>query len=130
MVDFFNDYFINVVSNLIVNVPMINSNPLSYVQLVPKTFFFPISSFDIQKIICTLKDKPCNLSNIPAKVTKSISYNLSEILSFIFNNCIEQGVYPDKMKQARVIPIFKLRRKLILGVIDQSVHFFYNKLNY
>ena len=89
MADFFNDYFVNVVSNLIVNVPIIDLNPLSYIPLVSETFFFfPISSFDIQNIICKLKDKPCNLSNIPTKVIKSISYNLSEIFCFIFNNCI------------------------------------------
>ena len=82
---------------------------LSLKPFVSETFFFfSISSFDIQEIICKLKDKPCNFSDIPAKVIKSIFYNLSEILCFIFNNCIEQGIYPDKMKQARVIPIFKL----------------------
>ena len=51
------------------------------------------------------------MSNILEKVIKTIFYNLSEIFYFIFSNCIEHGVYPDKIKQTMVIHIFKSGKK-------------------
>ena len=59
-----------------------------------------------------MKSKPTHLLDIPFHVIKSISKHLSNIISFIYNLCIEQGKYPDLLKHARVTPIHKSGDKL------------------
>ena len=50
--------------------------------------------------------------NIPQKVIKSNPFNILIALSHIFNLSIKEGVFPNKMKLAKVIPIFKKGSKL------------------
>ena len=59
-----------------------------------------------------MKCKPTNLHDIPFNVLKFISKPLSLLISHLYNLCIEQGKYPDVLKIARVIPIYKSGDKL------------------
>ena len=52
-------------------------------------------------------NKAIGIDNIPAKILKWAVELFVPILTKIFNKCIEEGVYPDSLKLARVIPIFK-----------------------
>ena len=45
--------------------------------------------------------------NVPQKVIKSSPLNILKALSHIFNLSIKDGIFPQKMKIAKVIPIFK-----------------------
>ena len=58
-----------------------------------------------KKIILNTKSKPCNIHDIDA--LKSIADFLSNYLKYLYNACIQSGVYPDNLKYGRVIPIFK-----------------------
>ena len=113
MVNYFNNYFINVVSSIISNIPQIPIN--RFLQNIPSInhsfYFFPLSPPELQVTILKLKDKYCGLHDISTKVLKSVHIPLSFILTDIFNSCIESGTYPNKLKIARVIPIYKSGNK-------------------
>ena len=44
---------------------------------------------------------------MPSKVSKLIVDNIADPLSVVFNKCISDGYFPDRLKIAQVIPIFK-----------------------
>ena len=52
-------------------------------------------------------NKATGIDNIPAKILKWVIDIIVPILTKLFNICIEKGVYPDSLKLARVMPIFK-----------------------
>ena len=52
-------------------------------------------------------NKSVGIDEIPPKIVKWAAPILAPILTLVFNKCILSGVYPDSLKIARVIPIFK-----------------------
>ena len=54
-----------------------------------------------------MKDKPCHISAISNKILKNICNIIAPVLSKIINRSLSQGVFPDLLKKARVVPIFK-----------------------
>ena len=51
------------------------------------------------------------MHDVPLHVIKEVASPISEILTFIFNLCIETGKYPKTLKKARVIPVYKSGNK-------------------
>ena len=71
-------------------------------------FLSPIIDDEIFKEIFSLKDgKSPGIDGITPKILKSISHVIVPILSHIFNLVLTSGIYPDALKVAKVIPIFK-----------------------
>ena len=117
MVNYFNCYFVNVVSTIVSNGP---SRPLqTFFKNIPlindSFYFFPVTAFEVQSVVVKLKDKPCCITDISTKVIKSVSLPISYILSYLFNHLIESGIYPTVLKKARVIPIYKSGNKQDVG---------------
>ena len=52
-------------------------------------------------------DKASRMSMIPNKILKSAKYIISESLTDIFNTSLESNTFPDDLKEAGMIPIFK-----------------------
>ena len=74
----------------------------------PNSFTFPPSTpDDIHKIIHSLKNKSSHLNAIPVKIMKKVARFISPILSTVINLSIESGVFPDCLKNSRVIPVPK-----------------------
>lgn len=62
---------------------------------------------DIMKAISTLKNKKCNVDEIPVKIIKENKVLLCEPLSKLFNVSINNGVFPRHFKVAKIISIHK-----------------------
>ena len=45
------------------------------------------------------------------------------LLKFLFEMSLESGIFLDKLKLARIIPLLKLEIRLILVIIDQYQYF-------
>ena len=107
--DVFNFHFTNVVSSLISNLPpMINYDFFSDLSSVSYScFLIPCSNEEINSTLKTLGNKGNILYDIPSKFICLISDQVVPILVYIFNMCLEVGVYPDFLKTARVIPLYK-----------------------
>ena len=104
----FNDYFVNIATNLNNNMPSDHFQDYkNFMQnrVADTLFFNDIESKEIDDIINNLN--PNKYSDISPRILKLFRYTLSPILAILFNNCIYAGVFPDVLKIARVIPLFK-----------------------
>ena len=70
------------------------------------SFFTATSTpYEISDVISTLKSgKLLGPNSIPMKILKSLSSQISSPLSQIINESFQSGVFPDKLKLAKVIP--------------------------
>lgn len=73
------------------------------------TFAFdPITTEEVGKILNGLD--PCKSSGpdgIPTKILIICKDYIAPVLAKMFNICLDQGVFPEELKQANIIPIFK-----------------------
>ena len=86
------------------------SNPLNHNFL-----FKSVDSNEIIFIIDSLENsKATGPHSIPTEILKLIRFNISYPLKEIINMSFATGVYPDKLKIAKVIPIFKNKGEQLL----------------
>ena len=105
----FNHFFVNVGSEIANSIDSHPDNHKMYLQgNYPNSFFFsPVSDVEVANVICSLKDKPSHFNSVPTKVLKFIRRLISPLLASIINKSIEDGIFPDSLKIAKIIPIFK-----------------------
>jgi hypothetical protein len=108
----FNRYFINLTHS---NVNIFSTNDKNSRHMnsmtcnLPNSIFMrPTNTFDIQKIINSLKNcYSTGYDSISTKVVKSVSHIISPLISHIINLCIEKGEFPERLKIGIVKPLFK-----------------------
>ena len=106
----FNKFFVNVSHDITKNIPRSNKSPVDFMgDKIGNSFFTaPSVPFEISDIISALKSgKSLGPNSIPMKVLKCLSPLISSPLSQIINKSFQSGIFPDKMKLAKVIPLFK-----------------------
>ena len=75
-------------------------------------FLFPTTENEIKKIVSRLKSKKSSgFDGISNVLLKSIIPEIQLPLSVIFNKSLRNGIFPDKMKLAEVVPIYKMKGK-------------------
>ena len=86
-----------------------DSDFLQYVDNVEETAFFkPITSKEIIDIVNTFTNNTsAEYDDIDIRIVKRAIHLICKHLSAIFNQCMKSGVFPESMKIARVVPIFK-----------------------
>ena len=112
MANAFNDFFTSIGPKLDeeISCPKRNRTPTYYLNSrIPLSFLIsPTNPKEINEIIISLDDSkssgPCS---IPTKVLKLVNEELSYPFSDICNSSFKEGVFPDKNKIAKVIPIHK-----------------------
>ena len=71
-------------------------------------FLYPTDHREIEKILKEITSKPTeDLYGINTQTLKSVSVHISRPLADIFNRALEQGIFPKKLKVARITPIYK-----------------------
>ena len=105
----FNKYFVNVSHDITRNISRSNKLPLDF--MVDKTgdsfFTAPSIPLEISDIISLLKSgKSLGPNSITMKILKLLSPLISAPLSQIINELCQYRVFPEKMKLAKVIPLF------------------------
>ena len=70
-------------------------------------FLNPTSPLEIHKQVGSFKNTAAGRDDISPKVVKSVIMHISEPLCIIFNLSLTTGIFPCKLKLARVTPIFK-----------------------
>jgi hypothetical protein len=119
----FNDFFVNVTNDLKENIDVSSSsveeicshymNHPSIVSICEnakkKHFDFEAVTRDtvLKKLKCLNARKSCGYDLIPAKLLRYGAGPLSHSLTPIINSCFRLQVYPDKLKDAEVSPIYK-----------------------
>ena len=69
--------------------------------------FTPIESTDVISVIKGLKNKNCNTDCIPNRLYKLIDKVIAPHLASLFNQSLNEGIYPESLKIAKVTPIYK-----------------------
>ena len=76
-------------------------------------FFYPTTQIEIDRTIKNLKSKSSyGLDGISNKLLKELRSELLEPLTIIFNKSLSEGCFPEKMKTASVVPLYKGKSKI------------------
>ena len=86
----------------------------SKIKRNPKSLFLtPTTSTEICNLIENLPNKSSSgFDQINNKLLKAIKVEISKPLEIIFNNSLTSGIFPEVMKMAEVIPLYKGKCKL------------------
>ena len=95
-------------------IPAPNGMPEHTAALCSSFYLYETSEEEVVRLIGNLSDgKAINENDIPTKIIKLAKFVLAPILTRIFNKCINEGFYPDCLKVAEVIPIYKFGEQSI-----------------
>ena len=84
--------------------------------------FKPVEAELISKTINNLPNKnSCGCDGINTNLLKIIEPAITKSLTILINQVLRVGVFPDKLKIAKVIPIYKKVTKQYLVIIDRSL---------
>lgn len=111
----FNNYFLSVVDTLVKqNDGKCDLSSLEYKHLFKadsvfrSIFLFPVLECDVVKVVESLKNGTApGLDGISTIILKKIYRKILRVLVYVINMSFESGVFPDSLKEAVVIPIYK-----------------------
>ena len=107
----FNDYFTQIGPQMAQTVPVVNNISFKHF-LKDKTDtifkFNPVHNSDIKKIILDLNSKTSSgHGNISTVLLKCLEPILTPILTLIINQSLNSGIFPKKLKIAKIVPLHK-----------------------
>ena len=108
--DEFNKYFINIGPNLISKLPQNLPNPVDFMNTTrtfPSLFLSPTTIDEVQSIMHTLKPTSPGHDNITLRTLKHIFPIIAQPLTHIINLSLQNGIFPNEMKIAKITPIYK-----------------------
>jgi len=105
----FNKYFVNAPHELCTKFPSASIDPCSYIKKhIKKSLYMRSTTEDeIQMVLSTLRNSSPGYDDINVRVLKRIKDQIIKPLTHLCNLSLENGVVPDKLKIAKVIPIHK-----------------------
>ena len=104
----FNVYFSSCADNLASSIPSVHVTPSSYVKSVRNSFvFLDTSETEVANTILSFKSKGSPLNTIPSFIFKQIAYIIAPVLAKLINVSVSEGIFPNCLKVARVIPLHK-----------------------
>lgn len=108
----FNDYFVNIASNLISNSKPIITNTSKKTAnknvIYPSIYFQPTTENELLSIINNMKNKRSSgLDEWSNFLLKKCSSHLVKPLCHIINLSLNEGYFPQSLKIAKIIPIYK-----------------------
>jgi hypothetical protein len=107
----FNNFFSKIGSQIASSIPPSSTDPLSYIPDTPNVPQLNLNQTGPSQIIDLLKsfdNKPTpDLDGVSIKLLKFVSHEIAVPLAHIYNLSITHGVFPEKFKTARVVPVYK-----------------------
>ena len=110
----FNDFFINIGPSLAKLIPTSTTDPISYLPQpnVSSLFLNPTTALEVINITASLKPTAsCGYDDLSPRVIRSVINHIAVPLSKVFNLAFTTGSFPDKLKIAKVTPVFKSDNK-------------------
>jgi len=106
----FNEYFVNIGKNLANSIKHCDKSFTSYLSNSPSNSLamFFTNSHEIINILMSLKNKhSAGFDNIPVSIVKKCISIIAEPIASLVNCSFSTGSFPDKLKIAKVCPVFK-----------------------
>ena len=108
----FNGYFINVGKTLSSKISSVTNCPFTETSLIPNhAQYFFLHPIRVQEVINHINElnpsKSGGRLGIPIKYIKLSVNVIAPILTNFYNHCITTGCFPDILKIAEVIPLYK-----------------------
>ena len=113
----FNKFYVNIGPSFSEKIPDGSKDPLSYINkyVMDSMLVTETTCDEIKNIIVSLKNSSSDWDDIHSKVLKR-SYNYYfQVLTHIFNLSLTQGIFPQELKLARVIPLYKNEDKMLIN---------------
>ena len=109
VVDHLNNYFCAIGGSITNSFPFNPNSHSSYLSgnYINSFFFTPVTVYDINKVVLSLKNKACQIDVLPVYILKYLSIYISPVLTNLINKSLATGKFPDIFKLARVVPIHK-----------------------
>ena len=116
-----NKYFVNIAGKIDAEIPRTRKSPLDYLgRKIDSSFFLsPTESAEIENIVSQLKNgKSVGPFSIPCNLLKMLNKFISPILALSINESFLTGVFPDKLKIAKVIALHKKVQLIAFQITD------------
>ena len=105
----FNNYYVNVGPALAENISQTDISPTTYIFYNNESSLFlnPTNEEEVKRIISQLKEASPGCDTIHSKIVKKTFEYFADPLVHILNLSLSQGIFPNELKLAKVIPIYK-----------------------
>ena len=113
----FNTFYTGIGPSLCRTLPKSDVNPTSYLKSRNKYSMFtePTNDIEVKKLISNLKVSAVGWDELSANVLKQCTDDIIHPLTHVFNMSLTHGVFPNELKIAKVIPLYKGDSKCILS---------------
>ena len=105
----FNRFFTTIAHDLAAALPQSSVSPYLYVRpnTLPEIEYVPVSPIEVSNIIKSLNATKTGVNEISVNFFKKYHIHFIQCLCDIINQCFSNGIFPDFLKIATVIPILK-----------------------
>ena len=105
----FNNFFCSIGSDYDSKIPISDNDPCQFIKVNHPTYFFlePVSPVEVEYYIKNLKNSQQNIDSISMPIFKEFHEIFSLIIADLINKCFETGIFPDSLKKAVVLPLYK-----------------------
>ena len=105
----FNLFFSNVGINLAKNIKPSKYPPVHYLHgnYTNSMFITPVLKAEVSSIIKNLKNSAAGWDELSPKQMKTIACYIAEPLTYLCNISLTKGIFPQELKRANVIPLYK-----------------------
>lgn len=105
---YFNNHFSSIATSISNNIPR---NSSTFELLSPRILndcnFYPVTVQEVKNVMQLFKSKSVFMNDIRPSLLLRVVDTICPILCNLFNACFRDSIFPDCLKTARVIPIFK-----------------------
>lgn len=108
--NYFNEYFSQIGTTTSNSVPLTDISFRSYFPPPPENTFvlFPVSTFKIVDVFNSIESKKStDINDLSVWTLKHVIQEISVPLSHIINISFETGIFPEKLKTSKTVPVFK-----------------------
>ena len=113
----FNDFFVNIGPTLSKAIPSGSKLPTAYLgDMIKETIFLtPVDSLEVKNIILSLKNSAAGHDDVGASLLKLSIEHIVAPLTHICNLSLSEGVFPDQLKIANVVPLYKAEDSMMFN---------------
>ena len=105
-----NEYFFNVVEKIINTIPRTPNPPMKCLRNNSDNSLYlsPVTHFEVQDVMSNLDSaKSVGPHSIPVNLLKILKRHISHPLAELVNQSFSKGIFPKKLKVAKVVSIYK-----------------------